>query len=724
MESSKSSKDQQRTIEMNIVPENKTVEPRPWIAPHLRGLKQYEPETLNHNSRLEVAKKNSASSFNNPNESQNTKLSAPSSTQSNLTSLRQNPHTHNSEVVCQSAEDIDIQQAISYVDIMKTPPQSQGCAFHPVKDNDAQPTISYANTIKTPSLSQDCTFHSDKGKNAQPAISYADIIKTPSKSEETAFHSIKGKKSTHSATFNAIIIKAPSQPQVIPQSSKSELSAHPQSNGTNQPGSGSVLEERESQDSLGPLHVAPHLRGIVKTAESTQSTETVHVRFDEPAQYAGDKRAKLVQQLAANEAPLEMPEMMNVGELSNGKLPDHSAISNDGQDPIGQKSNATPKVDDFGFEITQTKLEYELAGWDGNWAPPPIEWDTRPAFDNNDARHIKFIQKWMDERVTEALESPRTLDLGLELYTSGEGPASGLRNFLWRPYPVNWTTHRPDDPFTNTPENLAQTARTSQKIWVQDHEAKQNADKKKRRAETKELQEYNRKYRESTIIKYPNKNSPIANIYIRPTQQTDLAQITAIYNCYVKDYPLSRELEPVDQDEWRDRFKMAENERLPFLVAVLKTGKRGNESGGANGHGRNARRNYQRRGGPLMETIVGFAMAEDYSQGITAFQHTAEMVVFVHPQHQRLGVANTLLDRMMAALDPVYTSKNGTEFIYDGLQCYELGGMRDIHKILISIGYFPSKPHAYEWQKKWLAKDWGFEQVANLPGIGVKNGKR
>ena len=383
------------------------------------------------------------------------------------------------------------------------------------------------------------------------------------------------------------------------------------------------------------------------------------------------------------------------------------------------QTDLTVKKDKYGFEIT-TKLEYELAGWDGNWAPAPVEWDARPAFNNNDARHIKFIENWANDRVTGALESPRTLDTTIELYSSGDGPSSGLTNFLWQPYPVDWTCHRSDDPFTNTPENIDQNAFDAQKKFCEVY----FPEKKKRRAEAKEAQEYNRQmWLEAMTPKYPNKQSPKANIYVRPAQPADVPQITAIYNCYVKNSPMTHELEEVDQDIWRGRHRLADEERLPFMVAVLRNSKGAKGRGGASGRGRNGRRDNIYRG-PIPETIVGFVVAQDHCGRYTAYGHLAELQLFVHPQHQHLGIGKTLLDRIMPALDPVAVSKNGTEFINDSFQNYELGGVRDIHKILISIGYFPGDRHAMEWQRDWLMKDWDFEHVGTLPGIGFKNGKK
>ena len=544
---------------------------------------------------------------------------------------------------------------------------------------------------------------SAKGKNIKPVISYADSVKAP---------------------LNHQTQPTVKQPALSPKSQVDNIHPVPIS-----------ILKRDSQDSIGPARVLPHLRGLDKP--TTANTENVHVRFDEPCHPTNDKsdgkklpaeKAQtqrvdaLVQQLASEEAPLQTPALSGNGGFKNGKSRNQSVLSNmneEGAKSTEIQTDFTVKKDKYGFEIT-TKLEYELAGWDGNWAPAPVEWDARPAFNNNDARHIRFIENWTNDRVIEALKSPRTLDTTTELYSSGNGPSSGLSNFLWEPYPVDWTCHRSDDPFTNTPEHIDQNAFDAQKAFCEVY----FPEKKKRRAEAKEAQEFNRQmWLEAMTPKYPNKQSPKANIYVRPAQPADVPQITAIYNYYVKNSPLTQELEEVDQDKWRGRHRLADEERLPFMVAVLRNSKGAKGRGGASGRGRNGRRDNIYRG-PIPETIVGFVVAEDHCGRYTAYGHLAELSLFVHPQHQHLGIGKTLLDRIMPALDPVAVSKNGTEFINDGFQNYELGGVRDIHKILISIGYFPGDRHAMEWQRDWLMKDWDFEHVGTLPGIGFKNGKK
>ena len=440
---------------------------------------------------------------------------------------------------------------------------------------------------------------------------------------------------------------------------------------------------------------------------------------------------KLVQELATNEPPVVDPGFTGANLSKRGKNKNASlradnglakALEDDksvGSDGFSKSTVEEIKIDALGFEIPSKKaaLKYELAGWDGNWAPAPVEWDLRPAFSNNDRRHVRYMENWMNDRVTEALRHPLKLDTTLPGYTSGECPSSGRAGFLWRAYPVDWTTIRPDDPYTNVPERLAQTSLSSSKAFCKVH----YAEKKKRHEERRQTREAILQ-EEADYVPPPNPHVPKANIYIRPAQLSDVEQVTALYNHYVRNSAVTSELEDTPESDWRARVRDAEDEMLPFLVAVIKNAK--NFANGANGtRDRNGRRIVRRRT-PIREVIVGFAYAEDYAGKNTAFQYTAEMQFFTHHNFLHVGIAKTLVDRMIVSMDQAYSSRNGAAFLADSPLYYAHGGRREIHRIMVNIGFFTKDPHAMKWIKEWLTKDWNFEHVGTLPGVGYKNNKQ
>lgn len=223
----------------------------------------------------------------------------------------------------------------------------------------------------------------------------------------------------------------------------------------------------------------------------------------------------------------------------------------------------------------------------------------------------------------------------------------------------------------------------------------------------------------------PTEHIPKANIYIRPAQNSDLRQIADIYNHYVKHTIHTCELDATDENEWRDRLTSIDEEKLAFLVAVSKSskGQRGHEGptrGGRHGRGRGAGGNQNRPHVKFHENVLGFAFAEDYAGLNTIYQFTAELQLFVHPEHYRVGIGKTLMDRMIPSLDPMYMSRGGTDFIADNRIMYEVGGKRDIRKVIINIGYHTGEDKDFKWQKNWLQENWEFEHVGTLSNIGVK----
>lgn len=443
---------------------------------------------------------------------------------------------------------------------------------------------------------------------------------------------------------------------------------------------------------------------------------------------APKETGKLVQELATNEPPLVDPGFTGANLLNRGKNKNASLLADNGltkgleddksvgSDGLTKSTVEEVKVDARGFEIPSKKaaLRYQLVGWDGNWAPAPVEWDCRPAFNNNDRRHVRYMELWMHDRVVEALHRPLKLDTTLPGYTSGECPSSGRAGFLWRPYPVDWTTKRPDDPYTNVPEHLAQTSLSSSKAFCKVHYAE-----KKKRHEERRLAKEASLLEEANYVPPPNPHVPKANIYIRPAQHSDVEQITAIYNHYVKNSPVAGELENTPESEWRNRLRCAEDELLPFVVAVIKNAKNFNNAVG----GRNGRRVVRRRA-PIREVIVGFAYAEDYAGKNTAFQYTAEMQFFTHHEFLHMGIGKTLVDRMIVSMDQAYSSRNGAAFLADSPLYYEHGGRREIHRIMVNVGFYTKDPHAMKWIKDWLGKEWDFEHVGTLPGVGYKDNKQ
>jgi len=390
------------------------------------------------------------------------------------------------------------------------------------------------------------------------------------------------------------------------------------------------------------------------------------------------------------------------------------------------------------------ELVHELVGWDGNWVTPHIDWDLRQQFNHNNKRHIRYLESWISDRVAEALNAPFKVDTTDLDWKSGALPAFGTRK-QYQIYPldcimrrvpleygpVDWSltpTEKPNDPYSHTEERTNQCSRTSARKFHKEHIAKLKARELAKYERRLEIQEFERRKAQSRA-----EVAPKANIYLRPVQPSDGGQLAQIYNYYVKESVHAPEYEDTDLANWQDRINGARDEKLAFLVAVLKSNKimgrgnnrgRGNRGEGSRGRGTAFGRRRERAPDVFEEMIVGFAYAEDHAGRHTMYEYVAELQVFVDPNHTRQGIGRTLMDRMMASLDRSYQSYQGTDFILPiGGQAYDVGGSRDMHKIMITVGFHYGQEQEFEWRKKWLEMVWDFDHIATYPCFGNKFGK-
>lgn len=347
-------------------------------------------------------------------------------------------------------------------------------------------------------------------------------------------------------------------------------------------------------------------------------------------------------------------------------------------------------------EIEDDDDGLKLQDWNGKWMAAPVEWDARPAFNNVSAKFAASVHRWVEEESAKAVS---LIDVKQRGFLEGVALGTGTDQ-AWEIIPEEDqgdTQLYPEDDYT--PTKLEQTSKASAKAYtakLQLKESKQKADRKAVRAANK-----------ACCISYipaPNPYVPKANIYIRPAHVGDLYQIKDIYAWYITNTVVAPEREVLDRAAWQNRLRDVDDCKLPFLVAVTK----------------NNRTN--RRHANYREVIVGFGFADLFAGQFDAFKYAVEMQVFVHHQHKRVGVGKTLVDRLLAALDPLHMSRNGTEFFAENTLDYEEGGRRTVGRVLATIPYDPTDDGDFQWQKKWLA-EWDFECVATLPKIGYKMDK-
>lgn len=342
----------------------------------------------------------------------------------------------------------------------------------------------------------------------------------------------------------------------------------------------------------------------------------------------------------------------------------------------------------------------QLKGWDGKWAPAPVEWDLRDMYNCQKPQHRDRIKNFVVDRY-QAFKSglcPALNVEGSETFTSGASLAVGFSHFGKPIDPNDHHHHRATDPFTLN--KLHQTAASSTVNFVRNHRRLFGKEKKPRAKKlTKEEEDKMREEYEAMLCDTPlNPFKPVANIYIRPARLKDLPQIRAIHNHYTRISPVTQERIELGDRDMRARFDDCKMEQYPFIVAISR-------------HGRTAEKD---------EMVVGFAYAEDYGGEQTMWRHTCEVQFYVDARYLRKGIGKNLLDTLFRGITPYYHYHNGVPFEYtdEEFPRHDGGGARMVRKVLIPFPYFAEEEDKHKWMGPWLEREFEFEYQGTLKGIG------
>ncbi|MCJ1454210.1 hypothetical protein MMC28_004561 [Mycoblastus sanguinarius] len=350
--------------------------------------------------------------------------------------------------------------------------------------------------------------------------------------------------------------------------------------------------------------------------------------------------------------------------------------------------------------------------WEGKIAPPPLgnDWNQRAHYDPRSQERLSAIEAWREELAADPEAKSVKVDLENNGFQTGNGLAGDDRHVI---NSVNEADHEAipnKDKFTQARRN--QSAADAIKAF----EARRAAEGTPKKSYIEGLtKEERREYRrllieeERTRVITRSPYAPSANVYLRPAELQDMRQVMEIYNYYVSETSVAPELDPTDEIYWRDRWQEADDDKNPFIVAI--------NMGQKPMHGcRNIQRNKE-------ETIVGFAVTSDYGVKQSVFLYTVELEMFVRVGNFREGIGRTMLDRMLAALDPGYTILECAPFLCDYQPFRWVGGdFRVAKSILVNVIHREGCENNLSWQKKWLNKN-DFKHVGTLPKIGFKFGK-
>lgn len=387
----------------------------------------------------------------------------------------------------------------------------------------------------------------------------------------------------------------------------------------------------------------------------------------------------------------------------------------------------------------------QLMDWTGQWMNAPGDWEGRGKYDdpNFKTRLVGWIEKHADipqhpidicddhHKDFTAIQNGEMVNRDWVPITIGDDVA----NVWWSKHlrtGAEWLEDLHDKPFwekyiSSTSCLLAPLAVPDAELDPSDAEyaralqdagsdaktmdaIKKAASQEKRRKLTEKQERQakleSKKAAAAATVFEPSQR-PKVNIFLRLALPADGGQIAEIYNWHAENTINVPERTPRTRSMILDRIASSVEFKLPVLVAVEK-----------------AQRTKANRGLPyVQEKIVGYAIADDYHDIDEMMRYTATAEVYVHHDYFQKGVGRCLLDRLMHLLDPVYHSRGGYEFLGDGGPETLAGGRRVIENVIAYVNHETANPERIKWIERWL-KQWDFAKVGDLPGIGIKQGKR
>ncbi|KAJ7738365.1 acyl-CoA N-acyltransferase [Mycena metata] len=170
----------------------------------------------------------------------------------------------------------------------------------------------------------------------------------------------------------------------------------------------------------------------------------------------------------------------------------------------------------------------------------------------------------------------------------------------------------------------------------------------------------------------------------RLAKESDILQITDIMNHYIQSSVATFRTEVLPASAIVENYLALRDQGFPYLVAV-----RENSS-----------------------FVLGYAYASGYRMpSHKAYCHTVEITVFVHPEHQTIGVGTMLLRKLL------YMLKNP-----DSLQDWALSSAPVVSEVLCIMALDPDGREAGYGLRDWYI-NFGFEEVGRLKRVGFKFGK-
>lgn len=240
--------------------------------------------------------------------------------------------------------------------------------------------------------------------------------------------------------------------------------------------------------------------------------------------------------------------------------------------------------------------------------------------------------------------------------------------------------------------------------------------KKKKVIKQANREDQEARYREIALMALnpePNPFSPTIDVYLRPATLLDSSGIAEIYNLYIANTCIPEDQVPISNEDAAAMITVAQNEQLPFIVAI-----RGKPPIAHDKQGRPAPSDKANM--PKYEVVIGFASAETFNYCFTSARNgrsraTTNLQLYVHPAFRRKGVGRNLLDRLVHALCPSHTYEEACPWSNPGrCKINETGGSGRWHQMIFQLPVLQNNDPNFETAKNFLYKKFLFRESCRL----------
>lgn len=428
---------------------------------------------------------------------------------------------------------------------------------------------------------------------------------------------------------------------------------------------------------------------------------------------------------------------------SDIKAPAWSLDSNAARSETDFGSTLAMEAEDdaeFGRMIRKVKpgvRDSPLVGWDGGFQPPPVDWEQRVRFQihTDNAEHRQWLRDWLNSTIPSVFAMRRAQVPDIEFIIYPEPVVLDLANhadgigFVSRDTTVNAsnglhygfdfrsdTFFRSSDAVADFDGDCSMDLSIPDNVNVKDETTNMYI-RSKTAAVCRENQgqeeafEVRRASRQLLIKPVQESPRPKANFYLRPAVRADVPGIMAIYNWHITNGVRPSELNRVGESEIHQRMDMAQQSRLPIIVAVERG--RGNARKKTTGRPANPTHPIQNvdptySGVVKDEHVIGWASATDWSCADYVECITADLECYVAGDFRRKGVGRCLMDALLDATDRGYAKAGGYDFhaAQEVLSFYTCGGVRGLTKLIVQVRLY-SKPISPEdaWERSHPVMD-------------------